>query len=115
MRYGVLLPLLTCISLGVGQYAVAQDGLDTDVDVVVPETDASLDIDLSETDAHAETAPKKSEIKPEVKVGKGMSLGVGTMDPDTALPDGSATNVEPPDDKYDLEDASGGITLKKSF
>jgi hypothetical protein len=108
MRYIILIAALTWASV-----VMAQDGLETDV--VVPETDASLDIDLPDTDAHVETAPKSSEIKPEMKVGDGLSLGVGTMDPDSALPDGSASNVEPPDDKYDLEDASGGITLKKSF
>jgi hypothetical protein len=108
MRYAILIAALTWASA-----VMAQDGLETDV--VVPETDASLDIDLSDTDAHAETAPKSSEIKPKMKVGKGMSLGVGTMDPDTALPDGSAANVEPPDDKFDLEDPAGGVKLKKSF
>jgi hypothetical protein len=108
MRYLILIAALTWASA-----VMAQDGLETDV--VVPETDASLDIDIPDADAGADPSPKKPDIMPKMKVGDGMSLGVGTMDPDSALPDGSASNVEPPDDKYDLEDASGGITLKKSF
>jgi len=108
MRYVILVALLTWASA-----VMAQDGVDTGMDI--PEADAGMDLDIPDTDAHVETAPKSSEIKPKMKVGKGMSLGIETMDPDTALPDGAAANVEPPDDKFDLEDPAGGVKLKKSF
>jgi hypothetical protein len=106
MRYVVLVATLTWAGA-----VMAQDGLQTDV--TVPETDSSLD--LSDKDVHAGTAPKSSQINPKMKVGKGMSLDMGTMDPDSALPHGSSPNVGPPEDKFDLEDPSGGIKLKKSF
>ena len=109
MRYIILIASLACAGA-----VMAQDAAKTGLDI--PEADAGLDLDMPDTDADAgvNTSPKKPEIVPKMKVGNGVSLGVGTMDPDSALPDGSAANIEP-DDKFDLEDPAGGVTLKKSF
>ena len=115
MQYVVPVALLifgvVMAQLGAAQITAAQDGAETGLDL--PEADAGVELDIPEAHADVDAVPKSSEIKPKMKVGKDVHLGVGTMDPDSALPDGSA--VEPPDDKFDLEDPAGGVTLKKSF